>query len=231
MGTWLGRPPRNTGDPLTWKDYHFMCGGRLGMRLRGVLYGVTVLAALSIAVFRRDLDYDDLLAVYSFVPFAFSLDVGGMAGRIFRVEMRDQTLSTLAVLPCSMREVAVRKVRAFLIAAVPGASAVICVGIILIAAQYANGESDSIGDSLRVMSVWSNIPVLAFLTALFSLDLKYGALPLAYLVTAYMTSTLAGGGGSSSGAIFLGACVISLLCAFYFHREISLRLEAIAGRD
>lgn len=231
IGTWLGRPPRITGDALTWKDYHFMCGGRLGMRARGVLYGAAVLGALYMAIFQPGMDGDKRLLLHSLVAFIFSLDVGGMAGRIFRVEIRDQTLSTLGVLPCTMREIAVRKVRAFLIAAVPGGIAIICIGLILLAGQYARGESRSIADALRAMAVWSNIPVLAFLTALFSLDLKYGALPLAYLVTAYMTSTLASSGGSSSGGVFLGACVISAICAFYFHREISLRLEAIASRD
>jgi hypothetical protein len=208
-----------------------MCGGRVGMKLRCFFYGAAVLAALAECIFSANSEYEDRVFLYSAAPFIFSLDIGAMAGRIFRIEIRDQTLSTLGVLPCSMREIAIRKVRALLMAAVPGAIGVICIGAILLASQYAVGGGREAASALAAMSIWANIPVLAFLTALFSLDLKYGSLPLAYLVTMYMTSTLASAGGSNPVAVFLGACVISLLCALYFHREISLRLEAIASRD
>jgi ABC-type transport system involved in cytochrome c biogenesis permease component len=231
IGAWGRRPPRAGADALAWKDYHFMCGGRWGMRLRCVFYGAAVLAALVEALINPDWDHGIRAAAYSAVAFIFSLDIGGMAGRIFRIEIRDQTLSTLAVLPCSMREIAFRKVRALLWAAIPGAVAVVCLGAILLLSRYFIDGSQRAQVYMGSVLLWSNIPVLAFLTALFSLDLKYGSLPLAYVVTLYMSGTLAGAGGSGGSAVLLGACFISLLCTLYFRKEIAARLEAKASQD
>lgn len=224
--SWLRRPPRPTGNALVWKDLHFMCGGKLGMIVRGAVYGPCLLAALAEWIIRPDWDTGNRGWAYSLVPLLYSLDVGSMAARIFRREIRDHTLSTLAILPCGIREIAVAKARGFLIAAAPGALAVAVVTYF-----YLTPWDEVEPSMLAVVAVWANIPALAYLAALFSLRMKYGALPVSYLLTAYLFGTLSIFAALNRFAVFFGPCLVSALCAVYFHREISARLEAIASRD
>jgi hypothetical protein len=228
--SWFGNPPRPVANALAWKDFHFMCGGKSGMILRGVLYGGSTVVVLAAWILHPGWADHYRRMVCSVVPLIYSLDVGGMAARIFRVEIRNQTLSTLAVLPCDLREIAMGKLRGFLLAAAPGAIAVIIAGILLLGPwNIVNGRWDDA--AFAIVALWSNIPVLAFLAALFSLDMKYGALPVSYVVTLYISGRMGGLSGMEGFGTFIGACVISFLCAIYFHREIPKRLETIASRD
>ncbi len=251
VGVRLGRPPRPAIDALVWKDYHFLCGGRLGTIVRVFGYGGALLAAIIES--RQSSNSGPggfMIGFYYIVPFVFSLDVAAMASRLVRTEIRDQTLSALAALPLTMRQLVQRKVQACLIAGVPGALSMVA-GVLLF--LLTNSASFGIGRSLTIvqaLSGWVNVVLLAYVVAWLSLFMKRGALPVGFVVTqaghtlisiVCMALTALIGFGFSAGfapnmmsVMSLGplvGCIASLVVAYILHRKIPGRLELLAGEN
>lgn len=186
VGTRLrkGRPPRVWARALVWKDFHFLCGGRLGFLIRAAAYGSTVAYAVwefSAGGMARSFG----LSMFAFrlLPLVFYIDVGAMAARIFRTELRDQTLSALAVIPGTMRDIVRQKALACLLAAAPG---VVCCAALKIIPPFFRGSGlmgNLVTALLSIIAGWMITVVLVVLIAWLSLHMKRGALPAGLLLT------------------------------------------------
>lgn len=180
------RPPRPEAHALAWKDFHFMHGGRAGQYARFSLYGVSLLVTIVLYLSTDRLTFNSWPAVLiALTSFAFSIDLGATAARTFGHEIRDQTFSSLAILPGTIRQLARQKVRACLIVASPGLVYSLIGSVISILQTH---ELSSSGDMrwMAIASIASNyvrLLLLAYVVAWFSLSMKRGALPVGYVVT------------------------------------------------
>lgn len=182
--------PRAWAKAIVWKDFYFLWGGRTGFIIRTACYGGALL-------------YDgwqlattgSASAVYGFgtfsyplMPFVLSIDVSVMASRVFRTELRDQTFSTLAMLPCSIRDIVHDKVRACLLAAAPGAICSLAIQVLFLVFMR---ENSAVATPLPMRAIWMVAALtgwldkilLVVLIAFLSLYMKRGALPAGWLLT------------------------------------------------
>ena len=103
------RPPRPVWSwPLVWKDFVFITYGRVGLVARSVVY----LAILTIFLFFTGSSPEtEDLAVFFLVMGVWGIWLEGSvyASRVVSSEIRDRTLSTLAVLPLTHHQIIHRK--------------------------------------------------------------------------------------------------------------------------
>jgi len=196
FGFRLARPPRPWKDALMWKDFYFLCGGYAGFALRIVAYGGAL-----IPFFYRSgnamTQFGIMRSLFSsIVPFVFSVDVAAMAARIFRSELDEQTLTNLGTLPFTIRQIAWRKALACVLAAAPGALAVVVAqGFALSLFYSAQGNLPVTGmKPLMIMQMfgsWVHLFLLVYVVAWLSLSMKRGSLALGYVVTYALHTLLA----------------------------------------
>ncbi len=193
---------RRTGTgiaALVAKDLHFCCGGRFMMLLKPlVLLLVEGLFLLLLHVL-GNLDPihawmlgDNLMVIAAiWLPLELAIHLS----RLFSQEIREQTLSSLCLIPCSTGMIATAKLLAALRALVPVA-AILVVGIVLSPSDFARALGNLVEDTGFWMLIGTIILFLN-LTVLYSLLLRRGAL-LAAL-------------GSVLGAMFLFGMLSAIL--------------------
>jgi hypothetical protein len=193
---WL-LPPRVWEKALLWKDFYFLHGGRTAFVIRSVLYGSAVLfSAWSLPAAGTPMSQAGVsMGVSSILSLVFSIDLAVTIGRIFRVEINEQTFTTLAVLPCSIREIANRKLLACLLALAPGAVCMIAGQILFLMDVGKQGAILFVS----LLSDWATDILLGFVVVWFSLHLKRGAAPLGWVVT------------KALGAVSMGICEVVIM--------------------
>lgn len=115
------RVPRWSVAALAWKDYRVLVGGREGILVRVVAY---LVLAIAIAVWSPPWSGAGAratcaAALLSAVGIGVFVDLGMLASRVFRDEVRDGTYSSLLMLPKSSVQLATGKVGGCAAAAVP----------------------------------------------------------------------------------------------------------------
>ena len=186
---WL-LPPRAWKDALLWKDFYFLHGGRIAFLCRLVFYGgAAAFDAWSFLTKGAPMAFVGTSAgVGSILPFIFSIDLAVTIARVFRVEINEQTLATLTVLPCSIREISNRKLLACLLALAPGAISIMADQILFLIFE---GE-------LRLLTItttlsgWATGILMGFVVVWLSLHLKRGAAALGWVVTHLLSGVLVG---------------------------------------
>jgi hypothetical protein len=238
------RQPRPHKHPLAWKDYHFLYGGKIGLRVRTCGYvGILVIAVCY--SFAGGTSVGISSAAFQLVAFIFSIDIAAMAGRIFRSELNEQTLAALAGLPATTRELVYGKGRAFLLVAAPGALALIGVDLLQLLLFYMDPPGVIVPSGMvpRVLSRWVGAILLVHVVAWFSLSMKRGAFPIGYVATSAFKTVIgivclaiatAMGFAFNSGFFAMAFssllnCVASLVVIVILHRATLRRLEALAG--
>ncbi|MFP6701923.1 MAG: hypothetical protein VB861_09285 [Planctomycetaceae bacterium] len=190
---------------LVWKDLHFVSGGAVGLLNRIILYSLItgVIAGLT-GYFGNGSAWD-----WSFQGgwmlgvglFAGTLELASNVGRGLRTEVQWQTLSTLALLPQSIRAMLWSKLLSGLLALIPAAIMTL-IGFLLLLPPMAEsiveeidhagpGFSDMIGLLyLPMMITLLILEILLFveLTAFFALTLRWGYVVLALICTYFMNS-------------------------------------------
>ena len=165
--------------PLVWKDFHFIAGGFTMAAVKFVFYGLLVgLFAYLQERWNYRFDIEDLgeatmVAMY----IAGGIELSLLAGRVFQTELRWSTWQTLTMLPKSMPELVYTKVAGCLFTLGP---ALFYMG--LGAMMYPAGMADFFDNIVTESWFWVMLFVYGFflhLTALLSLYVKWGALPLA----------------------------------------------------
>jgi ABC-2 family transporter protein len=256
LGLRFPRPRRPWKNALAWKEFHFLCGGTPGFIARCVLYGAALGGAIyvwatqgggsggtgGVMVFVG-------MGLMSLASFAFAIDLAAMSSRIFRQELRDQTLANLATLPITMRQLAYRKTLGLILAAAPGAVCVFAITGIFYFSIPEPGGTGSVQILLSAVTSAIHSVFLAHVVVYLSLYLKRGALPLG-LIASQVLSTLfsiilmaiifAGGfTGGLSGGIAGNIMIIQPLMSvvmyigltIFFHFKSLRRLEVLVGEN
>lgn len=247
LGLSVRRPPRPQARALHWKDFHFLHGGRIGLIIRIVGYGGA--AAFACLEMLRRSGTIGFSAAGSLVSFVYSIDLAILAARMFGTEIRDQTLSALATLPLTLRQIAYRKSLVLMQFALPGAIAVITCGVLTIVsftrAIGGSGAPPSYSTMIigQTLSNWLNIVFLVHVVAWLSLFVKRGAVPIGY-VAAQAFHTIIAIGGIAVGSLFgasrngsLGFVSLSALLGIgaslgaiiILHYQSLRRLEAVVS--
>ena len=230
---------------VSWKDFTFVSGGRLGLLLKfGVVAFLVALCnfitlELGTATdITREFEGGVLIWV-SLVITAVCLALE--AAHVFREEIRWKTLSSLVMLPVSVPELAYRKVAGTLAGTLPLLAGFV-LGVLLV--------PKDVGDFLNEMSkepiefgVFA-VAILQFilflhLTAYLSLIIKRGALPLAIAIQylggsffmAFLTIIFSTGGSSGPDAICVFTGLICVVMTIVLHRAIGLRLARAAAEE
>jgi len=241
----IPRPSRPRRFAIAWKDYHFLFGGHAGLIIRLLVYLVLPAVTLGLMKVNRNPNLSDALSHFvNWLAIFYFIDIGAMGARLFRHELNEQTLSSLAILPSTIRRVAWRKALVLALVAVPGT--VSSVGLSLLQQRLYGGSSFS-RTALIVQA--GNIVVS---TALYlhwvvfaSLLVKRGGLPLGIVATAIFSilmSFVVEWLQRSSGFRFRGTsatsymtfffivtAAISLICIVFLHFRSLRRLEALSA--
>ncbi len=199
----LGRKRLGAGrDPIAWKDYHFVAGGRVVLTLR--IFGFLALAGYYIYFHgisfsdgflgERDIAYEFIgVAFVVWGLVVFWLESSILAGRMFRTEVRRQTWSSLMTLPHGLGRIVLSKLKGSLPALVPS--------LLLIVAGFVCLHLDNPRFFAQVLSDEEGVLALAticlyffthpILVAYCSLFARWGAIAIAVgfeVLVAFMVS-------------------------------------------
>ena len=181
-----GRP--RAGRALQWKDYHFLHGGTLVTAAKWI--GCAALIALTAVTSMQaggNLSAASLTStLIAAGTFFLIADVGFIASRICSTEVRDQTLSSLALLPQSLPQIFSAKVDGCWRSLAPW-SVLFGLAIVVGFASLIGGSADGAAGGLFFAVIFFGYVFAmsylgVYLTAYLSLRMKRGALPLAITI-------------------------------------------------
>jgi hypothetical protein len=219
---------------LAWKDFHFLHGGGL-VRTAKFVAGAIVLALGFINMGEGRKAGGEAMGLCGMGIIWLIAEAGFAASRICACEVRDRTLSSLAVLPQSLRLTTAEKVACCWRVLAP---ALMFVGVSLLATCFiivieAN-ENHAIEavwialfyGSIFVWSVFGMSYLGVHLTAYLSLRMKRGALPLAIIIclasSVFIPIPCLGWIGVPGAAIIIGRNL---------RTKILRRLDELAAED
>ncbi|MCA8956721.1 MAG: ABC transporter permease subunit [Planctomycetes bacterium] len=223
------RVPRFSGNAMMWKDYRLFVGGRRGVILRVLVYGAgAVLLALLDnpfgASFQRNRFGVHLLML---AGAGVVLDLGSLAGRVFRDEIAWQTYSSLLLLPKSVMQISYGKVMGCM-SAVVAALPFVVIGVLCAGGQILV----LFGPILLVYA--AVLHLLLPLIAYASLWLPRGAFPLTlfgFVTVIGSLFMLVAQLGPASCVFWLALLLVSVIAAPKLHRRILERLRELSGCD
>ena len=263
------RPTEESGDigecwpnarSIVWKDLNFVSGGAVGMLVRVSLYSlITGLVAFLIGVLSGEWHLTDQAAwMFGIGLVAGTLELASNLGRSLRTEVQSQTLSTLTLLPRTVRSLLWAKVAGGLAALIPAAVMTLIGGVFVfvpLVTEARNGLDSLTGVLVVLMTVVVVVlEILVFLelTAFFALTIRWGYVVLALICTYFMNTTgwiigvmmslvgLIGGsatGGSRIVAILIVmlpwilAIGITLAVVIALYHAIESRIRRLAGES
>jgi len=178
----LFSPGRTWMNALMWKDFFFVNGG-FGMALiKFISYGIALIALCSfIGYTTHSYSLEEIgLTLFWSMFIVILIEISLIAGRVFHVEVQWNTLVSTAMLPQSMAYTAYSKVGGCLLGLIP-AFFYLAIGSVLSIEEIFN----NLGTIFSEPSFWMTcVEVLFFwhLTAILSTHIKWGALPLAFIL-------------------------------------------------
>jgi hypothetical protein len=244
-------------QPLVWKDYYFMTGGKLMAAGRVVAVFALVFAAMVIGLTAFQEPFGREMFGGCLIGFALgmmALDLAVCASRVFNEEIKWKTLPSLITLPKTAGAVAWQKVKGCLIAQIPYLACVM-LGMLVVPEYVAEFIAEALFsvEGLALMAFWlSYYAFFLYLTAYLSLILNRGALAVAFLICTFgvllagmflgmiigiffaFISALAVGAGMPSSFIvailaMIPTSIFIVLCVL-IHFRIGPRLEVKAGQ-
>lgn len=227
--------PRVTDKPFFWKDFYFLTGGKLWFVIRLVAFALITIVLLF--VFQNSTQKAARNLLFTMLGFVV-LESSIYTARIFYDELRWRSLPSLLLTPNSTIVIGTEKVLGCAIALIP---ACIFMGVAFLI------------DAPEVLYFVANpafwFVLILFVTflhlgALLSLHIRWGALPLAFVITILMTSCcpvmstglVLSATMSEKSTFFamlgtmLGFAVYWLVVLFPIQCEIAARLRKVAGK-
>ncbi len=117
------RRRRAWSSAILWKEFYFGAGGHLYLIGKLMFYGLTVLLiSLAIAGWqwsKMNLEYTAVISTNVMFFLFFPLELVLTIARVFYPEVRDKTLSSLVMLPISIRQLAYSKIIGGLLGLIP----------------------------------------------------------------------------------------------------------------
>ena len=235
---------RAWSNPLVWKDFYFISGGKGALIAKFIIYGLLVagvvwLMDLGGAFTGRPGEVREAIAVISMIMsmYLFGIELAVCAGRFLHEEVKWKTLSNLLMLPHSVPFLVYSKAAGCAITLAP-AVFWFFFGAFVGPDMFADGVEEITGsvEGLEAFMFFL-VQYLVFVhaTALFSLFVGAGALPLAIFVVFVLNmcclSPFTWGPGTSDGTGFFvlmsmfGMCITAVL-----HVLIGVRLRAIGAQ-
>jgi ABC-type transport system involved in cytochrome c biogenesis permease component len=229
---------------LTWKDFYFVAGGKRMVIARFVLY-FAIIGGITWFVSWNNSRLDEfslkLLGDTAMITMlcTAAVELGLIASRVFRDEVKSQTLPLLMMLPKSPARIAWSKAAS----AVPALTPTLCyffLGALLDADAFATGFRDVVTS----WHGWYTIVVFVLflhLAAYLSLVVKWGALPLAIFIVFFcwmvllpiffaLSWALFGTSISSEEPMLICFMTIALAGMAILGYQIPRRLRKLAGR-
>lgn len=246
-------------NPLIWKDFQFLTGGYSMAIVKWFVYAV-LLGAIIVAnyyaeySYRRMIDWQNVIGIFASCLGVFLvLEAALFAARIFHDEIRLQTMSALLMLPRSIPYLGYSKLAGCLLGLVPGLSWLVICGVIAITNDWFRGlyshQPNGYGNSFLLdvvfnPGIWGSLlafSIFLHLTTLLSLFVKWGALPLAFLIMVMMTwccpifgvmmmfimSVMRDGAGQIAASITM--ILINIVGSFVLQMMIGARLQEIGS--
>ncbi len=178
----LFSPGRSWANALMWKDFFFVNGGYGMAMIKFICFGIALFALCSfIGYTSRSYSREEIgLTVFWTMVIVLLIEISLISARVFHVEVQWKTLVSTSMLPQSMAKTAYSKVAGCLIGIIPA-----CIYLFLGAVLSIYEMIDDVGMILSEPTFWMLcIEVLFFwhLTALLSTYIKWGALPLAFIL-------------------------------------------------
>jgi ABC-type transport system involved in cytochrome c biogenesis permease component len=229
---------------LTWKDFYFVAGGKKMVIARSVLYFAiigSVTWLLSWNSFPSDRFSLKRLGdtAMTITLCAAALELGIIASRVFRDEVKAQTLPLVMMLPKSTARIAWSKAAS----AIPAVAPTICyfvLGAVLDFEAFTTG----LNDTLTSWPGWYAIVwfvLFLHLAAYLSLVVKWGALPLAIFIVYFsqmllfpiffaLSWALFGSRGANEYPMLACLMMIGLAGIAILEYQIPRRLKKLAGR-
>jgi hypothetical protein len=182
------RAGRAWPDAIAWKDQHFIHGGGRTAGIKGVIYFILAIwIAGTMAGNRWRATEVTIWTIFTLSTLAALIETAVAGSRVFRIEVRGQTLGDLYVLPQDINALIRSKRRAVLYSLIP-------IGVFVASSLVCGLPSllDAAFDSTESFLVFAQVAILfplefVFhyrLAAWFSLRLKWGGFPAA-LVTSF----------------------------------------------
>lgn len=226
--------------PLAWKDFHFTLGGKAWVLIKLLVYGVPT----AMFVYFATHDYDGASVNWKNVgaftvtisTMIASIEIAFIAASVFKQERRDQTLSSLVMLPYSIRQIAYQKVLGGIASMLP-VFFYFCLGMLFVAEELFEemGRWGRIEPLAIIVPSYLITQFLLFLhfTAWLSLYLKRGALPVAIALSfvGNMILTLTAGMLDREGGALAVLTITLLAITIALHRAIGTRLEELAAEE
>ncbi|MBI1346867.1 hypothetical protein GC163_11330 [bacterium] len=180
-------PGRCWDSSLLWKEFYFLLGGwpRLALRLGLYLLFIAgtwvcwhVLGVFGTPNWGNGRDHAVSASVV-FLNMFLAAEGAWLASRLFSEEVRGQTWSTLASLPVSFGELCYMKVAAAFLGLLP-----VCCCLVFLVFFTFTGQADlwQILDDPPFYGFIGFFVAMAHLACLFSLYVRWGAVPLAFAV-------------------------------------------------
>jgi hypothetical protein len=243
----LFRPGRTWKHAILWKDYHFLAGGSSGTIAKLLVYllvlGITFSIASddSLLVLFSDRDGRQRAASIIVVTMLIALAVETVfaANRIFRIEVRARTLSTLGVLPTTWRRIVYEKTAAALLGLWPAALLLGTGLVMMIGNSSARARVFKMKYWLAQDIEWLLVPLLTIASTLcfihmvanLSVRVKWGALPLAFVITYFGAMIFAAlAARAVAGGLLLELFVLTAI-TIALHLNISIRLHELAEKE
>ena len=181
-------------DPFIWKDFHFLVGGYPGLIVKWFLYAA-VLGVIAVSYYYVNRNYTPyfewqvVIGIFASCMLGILvLEASLFAARIFHDEIRLQTMSALLMLPRSIPYIGYSKAVGGLLGLLPAAFWLLFCGVVAVMSGWLTGpygRVDYLNDVVLNPMIWLGVLVVSLflhLTTLLSLFVKWGALPLAFLI-------------------------------------------------
>ena len=225
---------------LVWKDFHFMAGGRTGLDVRLVVYGLVFLLVglLSPASRLGSHLVEWGMLMMSLMVGAMFLEAGIQASRVFREEIRQNTLFGLALLPAGIHRWCVDKfwggmgvILAPLSYFALATTMVFCAGIA--AGSFDMAMIPLVAVPIGSIYVSSALAFLVYLVGYVSLFVRHGAFPITLagiLVACFVLGPMSAGMRTFGCAAFLFGPLWFIFGIAFLQRAIGSRLRKLAAQ-
>lgn len=229
-------PHRCWDSSLLWKEFHFLLGGwpRLATRLSlylifiaGTWFSWHVLGIWGTATWGNGRDHA-VSACVVFLNLFLAWEGAWLASRVFSEEVRGQTWSTLAGLPIPFGQLCYSKAGVAFLGLIPIS---LCLGMLVLGTETGRYDLMTILDDPPLYGIIGFFVMMAHLACLFSLYLRWGAIPLAFAVIwlPFMGFIALMERAMGEDAIGMGMVFISLFACIACHILIGQRLKHLAA--
>lgn len=231
-------PGRSWSNALIWKDYFFLNGGYGMAVIKLCCYGIALMAlCIFVAYLSRSYSREEFaLTVFWTMLVVLIIEISLISARVFHVEVQWNTMVSTAMLPQSMSKTAYSKVIGCLLSLVP-VCFYLSIGFVLCIDEMLY----DLGMVLSEPGFWMMfIEVLFFwhLTALLSTYIKWGALPLAFVLMwvgnmfFFFSASLItlGGGARAIESLYIVFTLAMFVGIVVSHFVIKERLIQLASR-